>query len=110
MLDVAREAVLVLGEVADALEHLVRETLEMMNAGARLNDIVHSVSVDPAVLDVPRLDDAFRDQQDEQPWRVDVKSRGRVSSIHYPWNPLDAVGWKGTLAPLRLNWRDTFRW
>src|SRR4030095_4208321 len=35
----------VLLEVADALDALVRETLAMMNAGARLNDIVHSVKV-----------------------------------------------------------------
>src|SRR6185437_6778459 len=45
----------VLDEVADALEKLVGETLAMMNAGARLNDIVHSVSVDPAVLEKPYL-------------------------------------------------------
>ena len=24
----------------------------------------------------------------------------------FPFNPLDAVGWKGDLAPVRLNWRD----
>ena len=45
----------VLGEVADALEHLVRETLAMMNQGARLNDIVHSVKIDQAVLEKPYL-------------------------------------------------------
>ena len=45
----------VLGEVADALEHLVRETLAMMNAGARLNDIVHAVKVDKAVLERPYM-------------------------------------------------------
>lgn len=45
----------VLSEVADALEHLVRETLALMNQGARLNDIIHSVSVDPAVLERPYL-------------------------------------------------------
>ena len=45
----------VLTDVADALEHLVRETLAMMNEGARLNDIVHSVTVDPTVLEKPYL-------------------------------------------------------
>jgi homogentisate 1,2-dioxygenase len=24
----------------------------------------------------------------------------------FPYNPLDAVGWKGDLCPVRLNWRD----
>ena len=45
----------VLGEVADALEHLVRETLALMNQGARLNDIIHTVKIDPAVLEKPYL-------------------------------------------------------
>jgi homogentisate 1,2-dioxygenase len=61
---------------------------------------------DPAVLDAPAIDDAFRAQQGETPWRVAVKSRGVVSTVSYPFNPLDAVGWHGTLMPLRLNWRD----
>lgn len=45
----------VLTEVADALDLLVRETLALMNEGARLNDIIHSVTVDPAVLERPYL-------------------------------------------------------
>ena len=61
---------------------------------------------DPAVLDRPRIDDRFRAQQGEDEWRVDVKARQRLSSIRFPFNPLDAVGWKGTLMPARLNWRD----
>lgn len=61
---------------------------------------------DPAALDVPELDEAFRAQQGEQPWQVRVRARGCVSTIHFPFNPLDAVGWKGTLVPVRLNWRD----
>ena len=61
---------------------------------------------DPAVLETPRIDDAFRAQQDERTWRVRVKARGAVSTITFPFNPLDAVGWKGGLAPVKLNWRD----
>jgi alkyl sulfatase BDS1-like metallo-beta-lactamase superfamily hydrolase len=45
----------VLTEVAEALEHLVTETLNLMNQGARLNDILHSVFIDPAVLEKPYL-------------------------------------------------------
>lgn len=45
----------VLLEVADALDALVRDTVAMMNQGARLNDIVHSVKVDPAILERPYL-------------------------------------------------------
>ena len=61
---------------------------------------------DPAVLDVPAIDDAFMAQQDETEWEVQVKSRGSISKIVYPFNPLDAIGWKGDLAPVRVNWRD----
>ncbi len=61
---------------------------------------------DPAVLDVPAMDEAFRDQQSEEEWRVSVKRRGELGTITYPFNPLDALGWHGTLAPVRLNWRD----
>jgi homogentisate 1,2-dioxygenase len=35
-----------------------------------------------------------------------VKRRGAFSTITYPFNPLDAIGWKGNLAPVKLNWRD----
>lgn len=45
----------VLTDVADALEFLVRETLELMNQGARLTDIVNTVQIDPAVLEKPYL-------------------------------------------------------
>lgn len=61
---------------------------------------------DPAVLDTPALDDAFLAQQDESEWTVRVKRRDAISSIVYPFNPLDAIGWKGDLAPVRVNWRD----
>ena len=61
---------------------------------------------DPAILDVPAIDDAFRAQQAEESWQVEVKRRGEISTVTYPFNPLDAVGWKGTLLPVRLNWRD----
>ncbi|ACI99891.1 homogentisate 1,2-dioxygenase [Rhodospirillum centenum] len=65
---------------------------------------------DPAVLDTPAINDAFLAQQDHAGpdgiWRVAVKRGGRLSTVSYPFNPLDAVGWKGDLAPVRLNVRD----
>ncbi len=65
---------------------------------------------DPAVLDTPAMDEAFRAQQNgaaaEAPWRVRIKRRNQVSTVSYPFNPLDAVGWHGNLAPLRLNVAD----
>lgn len=61
---------------------------------------------DPAMLAAPKIDSAFKLQQGEQEWRVRVKRRDAVSTITYPFNPLDAVGWHGDLSVLRLNVRD----
>jgi homogentisate 1,2-dioxygenase len=63
---------------------------------------------DPAMLDVPALDERFRAQQHGhgREWQVHIKKRGAVSVATYPYNPLDAVGWHGDLFPVRLNVRD----
>lgn len=61
---------------------------------------------DPAALDTPKLDEAFRAQASEHEWKVLVKRRDALSTITYPFNPLDAVGWKGNLTAMKLNWRD----
>lgn len=60
---------------------------------------------DPAVLETPRIDETFRSQVDSET-HLYVKRRDAVTTITYPYNPLDAVGWKGNLAPVKLNWRD----
>ena len=61
---------------------------------------------DPAMLDTPVMDDAFRTHQAQDgETRVEIKKRGQVSTVTYPYNPLDAVGWHGELAPVRLNVR-----
>ena len=62
---------------------------------------------DPAVFDVPEMDEAFRSQQSDnnRDWTVEVKKRGDISRITYPFNPLDATGWHGELHPVRLNVR-----
>ena len=67
---------------------------------------------DPAMLDTPRIDDMFRLQQQRAqqsegtPWRVEVKRRGAISRITYPFNPLDAAGWHGDLCVVRINVAD----
>ncbi len=60
---------------------------------------------DPAALETPKLDDAFKSQREGE-WQVSVKRRRQMTLITYPFNPLDAVGWKGNLSVLKLNWRD----
>jgi len=61
---------------------------------------------DVGVLSRPALDETFRAQQPSRAWTVRVKRGNRLGAITYPYNPLDAVGWKGDLYPVRLNMRD----
>jgi homogentisate 1,2-dioxygenase len=60
---------------------------------------------DPGVLQSPRIDDKFQAQSDA-PTKLALKRRGALTTVQYPFNPLDAVGWKGNVMPLKLNWRD----
>ena len=61
---------------------------------------------DLGVLETPKIDEAFRAQQSEREWRVAIKRGEEISTVTYPYNPLDAIGWQGDLAPVKLNWRD----
>jgi len=62
---------------------------------------------DPALLDIPHMDEAFQQQQsDAARWTVNIKRRGAVSTVTYPFNPLDAIGWHGDLSVARINVRD----
>jgi homogentisate 1,2-dioxygenase len=83
--------------------------IESSNASYQLPDKgllgPHAI-FDPAMLDTPRIDAAFKAQQEDgREWRVDVKRRGAISTITFPYNPLDAVGWHGELAAVRINVR-----
>ena len=85
--------------------------IEATNASYRLPDkglVGNHAIFDPAMLDIPDLDDAFRAQQETEDgeWQVAVKRSGAVSRVTYPHNPLDAVGWKGDLSVVRINVRD----
>ena len=83
--------------------------IEATNASYRLPDrglVGQQAIFDPGVLETPRIDDAFRAQQKDEPWRVVIRRRGETSTVTFPFNPLDAAGWQGSLAPVRLNWRD----
>ncbi|MFZ8982819.1 MAG: homogentisate 1,2-dioxygenase [Steroidobacteraceae bacterium] len=83
--------------------------IEATNASYALPDkgLVGSHAIfDPAMLDVPRIDEAFLAQQDERPWQVHIKRRNEVSTATFPFNPLDAIGWHGDLSACRINVRD----
>ncbi|VAW83176.1 Homogentisate 1,2-dioxygenase [hydrothermal vent metagenome] len=61
---------------------------------------------DPALLDTPKIDADFNDQKNEMPTQVLIKRSKHITTMTYPFNPLDATGWKGDLSPVRINWRD----
>ena len=54
---------------------------------------------DPAILATPQMDEAFRAQQGDVPTRSSSSAAAKLSTIAYPYNPLDAVGWHGDLVP-----------
>lgn len=61
---------------------------------------------DNAVLATPKINEQFKAQQDENEWEIVIKHNNELTTVTYPFNPLDAIGWHGDLAPVRLNWRD----
>lgn len=95
-------------DLHDGPMHLL--LIEATNSAFQLPDKgiagAHAI-FDAAMLDRPRLDAAFKAQAAlPGDWRVVVKRRGGLSIITYPHNPLDALGWHGTLHPVRINVRD----
>lgn len=82
--------------------------IEATNGSYRLPDKgllgPHAI-FDPAMLDVPEIDAAFKAQANGE-WQVKIKRRNQVSTVTYPFNPLDAVGWHGDLHPVRINVKD----
>ncbi|MGH8136066.1 MAG: homogentisate 1,2-dioxygenase, partial [Steroidobacteraceae bacterium] len=93
----------------ECAEPAVMLLIEATNASYMLPDkglVGPHAIFDPAMVDTPRIDDAFRAQQDEKTWRVAIKRQGRVSTAIFAYNPLDAVGWHGDLSVCRINVRD----
>jgi homogentisate 1,2-dioxygenase len=83
--------------------------IEATNDGYRLPDkgaVGEHAIFDPAMLDVPKLDEKFKAQQTETPWKVVIKRHNRFATVTFPYSPLDAVGWKGDNLVMRINWRD----
>ncbi|MEZ8092447.1 homogentisate 1,2-dioxygenase [Photobacterium swingsii] len=84
--------------------------IEASNSGYQMAErglVGQHAIYDPAMLEYARIDDAFLAQQNShQQWQVKLKARQGLNTITYPFNPLDAQGWKGNLTAFKLNWRD----
>jgi homogentisate 1,2-dioxygenase len=83
--------------------------IEATNDGYRLPDkgmLGQHALFDPAMLDVPALDEAYKAQMSEKESHVVIKRRAQLSTVTFPFNPLDVAGWHGDNLPVRINWRD----
>lgn len=66
----------------------------------------HHAIFDPAALEHPHIDDPFLAQQNEHPWQLKIKRQNQITTVGYPFNPLDAIGWHGDVYPVKINWRN----
>ena len=87
--------------------------IESTNAGFSLPDkgiVGTHAFFDPAMLDTPMIDKKFLDQQTAagatERWQVRIKRKNNISTVTYPYNPLDAVGWHGSLMPVKINVKE----
>ncbi len=60
---------------------------------------------DPALITVPTPDPKGSEDEREE-WELRIKRLGELTSVFYPFNPINAVGWKGDLTVWQLNIRD----
>lgn len=49
---------------------------------------------------------AVGSEQELESYQLDIKHRGKITRVTYPFNPLDTVGWKGSLYPWKLSIYD----
>jgi alkyl sulfatase BDS1-like metallo-beta-lactamase superfamily hydrolase len=87
---------MVLEDVAGALEKLILDTLEMMNTGARLNDIVHTISVSEQLLAKPYLRPLY-----DEPEFV-INNLWRLYGGWYDGNPANLKPAKATVLAAEL--------
>ena len=58
---------------------------------------------DPAVIVTPEPRPILDDSRE---WEIRIKTGEEFSSVVYPFNPMDVVGWKGDLTAWKINLRD----
>ena len=80
----------VLNDVAEALEFLVKETVERMNEGVRLDDIIHEVKIDPSYLEKPFMQPTY-----DEPEFV-IRNIWRLYGGWYDGNPANLKPAKDT--------------
>jgi len=62
---------------------------------------------DPAILFIPEPDESKYDSPASgTEWEVRLKHGDEYSSVFYPFDPIDTIGWKGDLFAYKINIRD----
>lgn len=61
---------------------------------------------DPGEIEYPQAEPSKAPATSGGEWELVIKREGELTSVFYPFNPLDVVGWKGDLFPWRLNVSD----
>jgi homogentisate 1,2-dioxygenase len=89
-------------EPTEASEVLVVEAHESRFSLPERGLLGRHALFDPAVIEVPDAEAV----EEEGEFTVVVKRDGHDTRITYPFHPCDVVGWKGDLAPMRLNVED----
>jgi homogentisate 1,2-dioxygenase len=59
---------------------------------------------DQTAIFVPEA--AIGSEQNKKEYKVDIKRLGKLTHVTYPFNPLDSLGWKGSLYPWKLSIYD----
>ena len=89
---------------ADVTNLLVIESRDEVTLPER-GILGHHALFDLDVVEVPEPAPSTL-SADNGEWELRVQHRGKVTSIFYPFNPLNTVGWKGNLSVWRLNVGD----
>jgi homogentisate 1,2-dioxygenase len=59
---------------------------------------------DQSVITVPKAQ--LGSEQNKDQYTIEIKRKNEITKVTYPFNPLDAVGWKGSLYPWKLSIYD----
>jgi homogentisate 1,2-dioxygenase len=89
-------------EPAAATELLVVEAYESRFGLPDKGMLGRHAIFDPAMLEVPEAEAV----EEEGEFTVVVKRGGHDTRLTYPFHPCDVIGWKGDVAPMRLNVDD----
>ncbi|MBY0449343.1 MAG: homogentisate 1,2-dioxygenase [Cyanobacteria bacterium] len=61
---------------------------------------------DPGVIKTPTPDLSISAKESRPEWELKIQRQQQLTSVFYPFNPINVVGWKGDLTVWQLNVRD----